>query len=81
MELRWQTEVNSSIYASPPIVDINSTVSSSLFLKLVVEATISFKVAEGSWPENHRGIVIALTSGIDEKIQVAVAWSLFVIVM
>ncbi|KAF7006746.1 hypothetical protein CFC21_026489 [Triticum aestivum] len=33
-----------------------------------VEATISLKVVEGSWPENHRGIVVAITSGIDEKI-------------
>ncbi|KAF7019588.1 unnamed protein product [Triticum aestivum] len=33
-----------------------------------VEATISLKVVVGSWPENHRGIVVAITSGIDEKI-------------
>ncbi|KAI5009825.1 hypothetical protein ZWY2020_011962 [Hordeum vulgare] len=33
-----------------------------------VEATISLKVVEGSWPKNHRGIVVAFTSGVDEKI-------------
>jgi hypothetical protein len=33
-----------------------------------VEATISLKVVEGSWPKNHRCIVVAITSGIDEKI-------------
>uniref|UniRef100_M8BK32 DUF6598 domain-containing protein n=1 Tax=Aegilops tauschii TaxID=37682 RepID=M8BK32_AEGTA len=33
-----------------------------------VEATISLKVIEGSWPENYRRILVALTSGVEEKI-------------
>lgn len=33
-----------------------------------VEATISVKVVEGSWPENHGGEVVGLTSSVDEKV-------------
>ncbi|VAH01066.1 unnamed protein product [Triticum turgidum subsp. durum] len=33
-----------------------------------VEATISIKVIDGSWPENHHGQVVALTSGVDGKV-------------
>ncbi|KAF7006747.1 hypothetical protein CFC21_026488 [Triticum aestivum] len=33
-----------------------------------VEATISVKIVEGSWPENHRGQVVALTSGVDGEV-------------
>ncbi|XP_047058935.1 uncharacterized protein LOC124665582 [Lolium rigidum] len=33
-----------------------------------VEATISIKVVDGSWPDNHRGQVVCLTSGVKGKI-------------
>ncbi|KAI5009823.1 hypothetical protein ZWY2020_011960 [Hordeum vulgare] len=33
-----------------------------------VEATISVKVIDGSWPENHHGQVVALTSGLDGEV-------------
>lgn len=33
-----------------------------------VEATISVRIVDGSWPDNHGGEVLCLTSGVDEKV-------------
>lgn len=33
-----------------------------------VEATISIKVVDGSWPDNHIGEVVCLTSSVNEKV-------------
>lgn len=63
LELRWQTEVSSSIYASPLIVDINSDGK----LDIVVPSFVHYlEVLEGSdgdkmpgWPAFHQSTVHA----------------------